>query len=390
MAATPDDARTTGRRRVRAFAPIPVVALLGSLLTLLDDVPPPTGSPWLLFGLLLVAFTPLALRRRLPLAVFWWTALVATGFLVVGWATVPVLGVLVAVFSVGRARLRALAALLGFLPAAVALVVAWGMWNTDEVQVAAASTVVWGLVVGGVWGAGRALLEADRRRLLQRQTLLEAARQRRRHERMALARELHDNVAGSVSAMVVQAAGAKALRNKDPARADAALDLIAHTGTTAVEQMQTLLRLLRADDDAADLLVAGSETYDDLPELLQEAERRGLKVELNESGEPHGVTQPVSVAAYRVIQESLTNALKHAGAGSAVDVELRWRPAAVEVQVRSHAGEAEVPDLPSTGFGLAGLGERIRLVGGTFSFRQEPDAFVTSATLPLESSGSGH
>ena len=333
---------------------------------------------WVVLLLFLVLYLPLFLRRRFPLAVLAWMAVLAWSHLFTPhWSF---MGLVIAVFSAGRWchpwwRSRVVAAALTSVG-----IVGMSLENDADPLITA---MLWVVLFTGAWLAGWSLQLAEAERIHQRRALLEAARQRRHQERLALARELHDNVAGSISAIVVQAAGAKALKDRGDPRAEAALDVIAHTGTVAVEQMQRLLNLLRADDDTVDLIVTESETYADLPDLVEEAARRGLQVRLQTAGEPHGVTPGVSAATYRVVQESLTNALKHAGSGSTVDIDVQWHREDVEVQVRSHAGETEVPELPSTGFGLAGLGERIRLVGGTFSFRQDRDAFVTTARLPL-------
>lgn len=334
---------------------------------------------WAVLLAFVVLYLPLWWRRRYPLVVLGWMAAVSYLHLVgPHW---PFMGLIIAVFSAGRwARPRPAARLATALLILIGTI-GTGLENRDGDLLL--TVLLWLVMSAGAWLAGWSLHLAESQRLQQRMTLLEAARTRRHQERLAFARELHDNVAGSISAIVVQAAGAKALKDRGDPRAEAALDVIAHTGTVAVEQMQRLLNLLRADDDSVELIITESETYADLPDLVQEAERRGLQVRLRTDGEPHGVTPGVSTATYRVVQESLTNALKHAGSGSAVDIDVQWRPEDVEVQVYSRAGEREVPELPSTGFGLAGLGERIRLVGGTFSFRQDSDAFVTTARLPL-------
>ena len=334
---------------------------------------------WAVLLAFVVLYLPLFWRRRYPLAVLAW--MVVLSYLHLVGPHWPFVGLFIALFSVGRWAPAGLSVRGTTAVLIVAGAIGTSLENRNEDLWQ--TILVWLVMCVGVWMAGWSLQLAETQRLQQRAALLEAARRRRHQERLALARELHDNVAGSISAIVVQAAGAKALKDRGDPRAEAALDVIAHTGTVAVEQMQRLLNLLRAEDDSVELIITESETYADLPELVQEAERRGLQVRLHTDGEPHGVTPGVSAATYRVVQESLTNALKHAGSGSVVDIDVQWRPEDVEVQVRSRAGEVEVPDLPSTGFGLAGLGERIRLVGGTFSFQQDSDAFVTTARLPL-------
>lgn len=337
---------------------------------------------WTVSLVMFVAYLPIFWRRRFPRALLVWMSVIAASQLAVDYT--PFFGLVVAMFGVGRyCRLRpaVLSGLLAIVP------ITFGAFAGSRadwtVGFYATYALLWALLLGGVWWAGRSLRLAESLRRRQRAMLLAAAQRRRQQERLALARELHDSVAGSISAMVLQAAGAKAVRQRDEARAEAALDVIVDTGTQAVREMQRLLGLLRSEDDSLDVIVTESASHENLPELVEAAERRGLQVALEVEGAPHAVSPSVSTAAYRVVQESLTNALKHAGTGSAVDIEVHWRQRDLELEVRSHSHQSELPDLPSTGYGLAGLGERIRLVGGTFSFRQERDAFVTTATLPL-------
>ena len=321
-----------------------------------------------------VAYLPLLQRRQFPRAVLIWMC--ALGCLD-PWLGdyVPFVGLVIACFAVGQ-----YCTLREGLPVGLFLVppIAVGVSGS-----AALLGVLWAVVFAAFWWAGRSLQIAELARRQQRELLLEAARLRRRQERAALARELHDSVAGSITAMVLQATGARAMRRRDQAPPEPALDLIIETGGDASREMHRLLDLLRAEDDSLDIIITESASHEDLPELVRMAERRGLHVDLEVDGAPHEVSASVSTAAYRVVQESLTNALKHAGTGSSVDVEVHWHSDDLELEVRSHAHRRDLPPLPSTGYGLAGLGERIRSVGGTFSFRQEKDAFVTSATLPL-------
>jgi len=216
---------------------------------------------------------------------------------------------------------------------------------------------------------------------------LEAARQRTAEkaateERLRLARELHDVLGHHVSVMGVQAAAARRILPRDPDRATEALSAIEGSSRQAVAELQRVLRLLRTDDrDAAGgLLVA-----DRLQALARELRAAGLAVTVQVDALPPLPTE-IDLALGRVVQESLTNVLRHAGPGSSAWVSLAATAAAVEVEVVDDAGGQPLPEAlrGGAGSGLTGMRERVELHGGRFSAgRTTPRGFRVHAHLPL-------
>ncbi|HEY2551161.1 MAG TPA: sensor histidine kinase [Streptosporangiaceae bacterium] len=182
-------------------------------------------------------------------------------------------------------------------------------------------------------------------------------------ERGRIARELHDIVAHHVSVMVVQADGAGYALRSDPERAQAALAAISSTGRQALTEMRRLLGVLRsAGDQAALAPVPG---LDELRELLDQARAAGMAVTHTLIGAPRELPKDVELAAYRVVQESLTNTRKHGGLAASAAVTLTYDPVSLTITVTDD-GIATAQDGAGTGgHGLAGMRERIGAYGGT-------------------------
>jgi signal transduction histidine kinase len=228
------------------------------------------------------------------------------------------------------------------------------------------------LAIAGPWFAGRIAREwADRARALERvNTALKAEQEQRSllavaDERSRIARELHDVVAHSISVMVVQAEGAKRMMERDPGRAVVALDQIEGTGRAALIEMRRLLGVLRKDGDGAVRTPQpGTSTLDMLVDRAQEA---GLDVRVAIDGPRRTLPAGVDVSVFRIIQEALTNALKHAGPTRA-DVLLKYDDSHVEVEivdagiVNGYVPPEPDPDNPQ--HGLLGMRERVSLYGG--------------------------
>jgi signal transduction histidine kinase len=222
-----------------------------------------------------------------------------------------------------------------------------------------------------------ALEERARRIDWERQAEIEQAAAR---ERARIAREMHDILAHAVSLMVVQAeAGPVAVRT-DPDRASAAFDAIATAGRDAMRQLRQILSVLKDTDGAAER--APQPTVANLPELVERVERSGLRTELRISGEPRPMRPDVEVAAYRVVQEALTNTIKHAAAGCAV-VRLEWRDDTLTIVV-SDDGHGAVGHSDGHGQGLVGIRARVAACGGTAVAGPATDGggFVVTAHLP--------
>jgi signal transduction histidine kinase len=213
-------------------------------------------------------------------------------------------------------------------------------------------------------------LEADR---------AAAARRAVAEERQRIARELHDVVAHSVSVMTVQAGAVRRLLNPEQERERIALQSIEATGREALAEMRRLVGLLREQGATPEFAPQPSMRAVDV--LVGTVREAGLPVELSVEGDPKVLAPGVDLAAYRVIQEALTNALKYAGPAHAW-VSVRWRADALEVEI-ANDGSSE-PGGEGGGHGLVGLRERVSLVGGSIeSGPREGGGFVVRARLPI-------
>lgn len=177
-------------------------------------------------------------------------------------------------------------------------------------------------------------------------------------ERTRIAREMHDIVAHSLTAVIAQADGGRYAGRRDPDKALTALDTIAATGRGALGQMRALLSVLREEDPRSADAVPG---IDNIDGLVAAAERDGLSIEFLETGERGTVSEAFGLAVYRIVQECLTNVLKHAGRTQA-RIRLCWQPQQLAVEIDNAPGAALVAT--GAGRGLAGVRERARLLGG--------------------------
>ncbi|WP_433075047.1 sensor histidine kinase [Dactylosporangium sp. CA-052675] len=177
-------------------------------------------------------------------------------------------------------------------------------------------------------------------------------------ERARIARELHDIVAHSLSVIVLQANGGQYAFDHDPARAREALRTIGATGRDALDEIRHLVRILRGD--------SGDEPGRDhaVASVVARARAAGADVELHVEGVPPEVPGGVALAVYRIVQESLTNTLQHAGPAPAATVRIAYRPGAVELEITDSGTGAAAS--PGGGHGLVGMRERATLYGGTF------------------------
>ena len=211
-------------------------------------------------------------------------------------------------------------------------------------------------------------------------------------ERLRIARELHDIVAHHLSVVVIQAQGAQRIADKDPARATAAMADVERTGRTALEEMRRLLGLLRTGEpaaampDGAYVPPLGLADVDDLAERLR---RAGLDITVVRRGEAPEVPEDVGLTVYRIVQEALTNVLKHAGpAVVTVELALTHEQGADQLGVtvtddgRGASAALEAP--PGAGRGTAGMRERVAVLGGRLSVGPQPGGgFRVHATIPL-------
>ncbi len=277
--------------------------------------------------------------------------------------------------------------------AAAATAVAWaaaGLGARLSVELSVAQAAI-GVGVVWVWAAGS-------RRLAQRNVQLAelTARLRREQElraqhaiareKLRIARELHDVVAHHLSALAVQAGLAEYVFASDPAAARQAVVSIGSSSRQALEEMRGLLGVLRTGTEGPDEdgLYRSAPGLAALEDLVQRTRASGLDVTWAVSGQWRPLPAGVDLCAYRIVQEALTNSVKHAGRGARVSISLGFASGLLTCEVISRGGTAPVAELPSSGLGLLGMRERVRLYGG--SLRAGPRAeggFEVVFTVPL-------
>jgi signal transduction histidine kinase len=239
------------------------------------------------------------------------------------------------------------------------------------------------------WVAGFAVRERSEQAEAAEQRATQAERERDAaariavaEERVRIARELHDIVAHAVSVMVLQVG---AVRHKLPegmADDSAALRNVERAGRTALAEMRSLLAAMRSDGDEPELTPQPG--LDGLDSLLGEIGRAGLPVRLHVDGQPAALPRGIDLSAYRIVQEGLTNALKHAHASNA-DVTVRYRPDELEIEVRDDGDGSSATD--GLGHGLVGVRERVKIYGGEMSAGANGSGFILSTRLPLTADG---
>jgi signal transduction histidine kinase len=202
-------------------------------------------------------------------------------------------------------------------------------------------------------------------------------------ERARIAREMHDVVAHNLSVMVVQSSAARRMIDRNPERAREALVSVEHTGREALAEMRRMLEMLRGDDE--DVALAPQPSIDELDALLERARAAGLDVDLEVEGERRRVQSSVDLSCFRIVQEALSNTIKHADAEHA-HVRLRYGAREVEVDVTDDGRGVRADAVENgAGHGLVGMRERVSMLGGRLEAGYRPDGgFGVRATLPLE------
>jgi signal transduction histidine kinase len=383
---------------------IAVLAIAGMLELVVgrDSPGAPATSLWFSIPAVAVLVLPLFARRRFPFAAptaYW---LMATAFTFVDGLLIPFIGSLGVVglataFLLGNLRDNrqagtGLAVVLG----SIAVVVA----NIPGPQSASVLVFV-PLRFVVAWVAGYALrarseqaeaaemrarlAEREREAAEMRATLAErereaAARIAVAEERARIARELHDIVAHAMSVMVLQVG---AVRHKLPQTLEEdrdALGRVEQAGRTALAEMRRLLGAMRSDGEGVEL--GPQPGLDVLDSLIEDVIRAGLPVRVHVEGEPFPLPRAIDLSAYRIVQEGLTNALKHAHASHA-DVTVRYRPDKVELEVADDGKGAATSN--GLGHGLVGIRERVNIYGGEMSAGVAPaGGFILSARLPVD------
>jgi signal transduction histidine kinase len=351
-----------------------------------DSPGAPSTRLWIAIPAVAVLVLPLLARQRFPFAApaYYWLLAMAISFgdgvLLAFVGSLSIVG-LASAFLLGNLR-NPLKAGAGLIIVLVGIVVV-----VHNIPGETASDLVFiPLRFVVAWVAGYALRERAERAEAAEERAAQAEREREAaarvavaEERARIARELHDIVAHAVSVMVLQVG---AVRHKLPdssAEDRDALRGVERAGRTALAEMRRLLAAMRSEGDEAELLPQPG--LDGLDSLLEEIGRAGLPVELHVDGQPVPLPRGVDLSAYRIVQEGLTNALKHAQASDA-DVTVRYLPDELEIEVRDNGHGSATSD--GLGHGLIGVRERVKIYGGKMSAGTASNGgFVLSTRLPL-------
>ena len=377
----------------------------------LGRTPPPPAEE---IAWCLAVSLPLAFRRRAPLAVL---IVVAGAFIglqarYVAESQLSSICLFLALFTAGAwaadrtlsraVRLVVVVVMFAWLAYALSAT-AWSQQQQgkggDHLLSQATASIIWATVVnvlyfGAAWFFGDLAWRQARQQALLEERTVELAHERDENarravlaERVRIARELHDVVAHHVSVMGVQAGAGRMVLDSDPAQARAALTGIEAAARAALDEMHRLLGVLR-DPDAVPAAGTPPEQpppgLDALPEILDAARRAGLRTDFAEVGDPAPLPESVGLSAYRIVQEAVTNTLRHAAA-TRVDVRVRHLPGALEVEVVDDGRAAPAGDgTRRAGLGLAGMRERVALHDGELEVGPRPTGgYRVRARFPL-------
>jgi signal transduction histidine kinase len=261
---------------------------------------------------------------------------------------------------------------------------ATGSWPLVLVAVAAGLAVLYPLTAGigallaRFAPAALGPTAAERLAALERRT-------ERLAERNRLARELHDSVGHALSIVSVQAGAAERVLDTDPAFARTALVAIAESARAAAADLDHVLGLLREDEDGTRPAASRTPTptLEALDDLLRRTRSAGVELDAVVTGALSGVPRPVSAEAYRIVQEAVTNAVRHAGDGVPVRLRLDAGPDAVAIEVTNPLPTGTAAAEPGGGRGLRGIGERVAILRGTLDAGPRDGEWRVTATLPV-------
>lgn len=335
-----------------------------------------------------LACLPLVARRRSPLGVFALTTAAAATLNGLGYALGPPFGPTVALFYVAedertRARIVETAAVvLGFFAVHVgATAAAHGGFPT--------SAILFGVVVwGGAWVLGDQLRQRRRRRADVEDRILRARRDTERERRLAaaeertrIARDLHDSAAHAINVILVQAGAARLLQQRDPDATRRALTTIEEVARETIGEIDLLVHGLRENGAGGESPAIEPPTGLAALETLAERYRAGgLATEIHTAGGPRPLSRALDQAAYRIVQESLTNAARH-GSGAA-EIDIRYGESELELTISNPVPPATDGGTVAGGHGILGMRERAALLGGSLEASRDGLAFRVYARLP--------
>lgn len=343
---------------------------------------------------------PILLRRHSPLLALAGIAIAGIGqFIVSTNMSLSLVAVPIICYSTARwisGKIARFAVLVGLVGSVV------GPWRWVIKDAAFISVQQWIWLIMGImicfglvitpYAIGRRIRESNEALIQSMRSadqLMEAEIARREHEtrmtegrvRTQIARELHDIVAHSLSVMIVQAEGGKAMAEKHPEAAIAALDTIADTGREAATEMRKILGLLRADPENQQIAdYAPAPALNQIQELVSRTSDRAV---LTEIGMQPKVSPALQLTIYRLVQEGLTNFLKHAGATAKAEVRIEYGNDQISVEI-SDNGLGKKAKRTSPGHGLRGMRERVTAMGGKMSAHPDSDGFRVNAVIPFQ------
>ncbi|MEV1131546.1 sensor histidine kinase [Agromyces sp. NPDC049794] len=385
-----------------ALLPVTVIELLAAFPS-----PPDTAWPAVIVGLFVVLHLLVVVRRRWPRGALLAASAIMLMLTVASLPGQPFMAslfpsaavYLVFVFSTaaGDDRIAVAAGLaIGVLGAALMTVVAVMRGQNTEPAVLLAFAGFLVAAIGAAWALGRYRHESARRRAAQNLGARQAAELRLQAERAAVAeerrrigRELHDVVSHSLAVMVTQAEASRVLLDRDEARARAAIEHVVTTGRAAMADMRGLLGVL-VDAPAADSPRTAprepSPGLGELTALVERATAPGRSVTLVETGESRAVSPGMALVIYRVVQESLTNTLRHTVPPTSSEVRLHWGADELMLEVVDDGTSRPGSSAPAAGSGIRGMRDRVERLGGRLdSGPGNGGGWRTRATFPTGS-----
>jgi signal transduction histidine kinase len=365
--------------RLRYVSPQVWDALLAGVVFLVAGVTVTVGRDqgpapaFVRYAIVAAACAPLAFRRRWPIGVLATTGAATAIYPIVSSGAPTELALIIAAYSaasfVDRRTFTRVALPIAATAALVDQLAQQRHGNWVEVVVGLTFTVLLPMLLGRITYNRRLRIAADRRRAADDAVATERAR---------IARELHDVVAHAMAVMVVQAGAARTIVDRDPDGAKAAMGEVETMGRTGLVEMRRLIGVLTADDDVAERMPQAGLAH--LDELLRTVRAAGVPVELLRVGDERPLPAGADVNAYRVIQEALTNTLKHAGKAHA-SVTLAYTEDALVIEIADD-GVGPRHDGPP-GHGLIGMRERVGVFGGSLDAgRRAGGGFVVRARFP--------
>ncbi|HEY0536759.1 MAG TPA: sensor histidine kinase [Actinoallomurus sp.] len=350
-----------------------------SVATLAGQIDGPID--WVAIVLVMLTVAPIALRQRAPVVTMVVIVAALTAYSLLGYGDLPNggVGMIVAMFTVATLRPRGVAAIMFATTLGVIALV----YLTAEDGMVWSQVAQSGLVMLGAWVLG----ESTRRWSRRAERLAAQAERAVAEERVRIARELHDIVAHHMSVISLQAGVAEYVVDADLPMAKKAIATVGDTSRAALLDMRRLLDVLRVDHK-----VDHKEESDYLPrpglaqldELVNRTRDAGLPVEVAVTGQVRSLPSGTDLCAYRVVQESLTNVLKHAGPANA-RVELDYGERTLELQIKDDGAKAQAYRESPTAHGIRGMRERAELYGGVLTAGPAKEGgFTVIMRLPME------